>query len=33
MYGPKNKFNKFEKNLDVEIFSTTAATSHNSVVP
>ena len=32
MYGPKNNFNKFKKNLNVEIFSIASPTSHNTEV-
>ena len=28
-YGPKNNFEKFKKNLDVEIFSITSSISYN----
>ena len=32
IYGPLNKFNKFKKNLNVEIFSITSPTSLNMEV-
>ena len=32
IYGPKNNFEKFKKNLDVEIFSITSSISYNCEV-
>ena len=33
IYGPKDNRNKFKKDMNVEIFSITSPTSHNTLVP